>query len=74
MADEPTGNLDTRTSHEIMETLVSLNREQGVTIIIVTHEFDIAAYAARVVTMRDGAIVSDEKSRRVRTQARDNRA
>ena len=62
LADEPTGNLDTRTSHEIMETLVSLNREQGVTIIIVTHESDIAAYAARVVTMRDGAIVSDEKA------------
>ena len=62
LADEPTGNLDTRTSHEIMETLVALNREQGVTIIIVTHESDIAAYAARVVTMRDGAIVSDEKA------------
>jgi macrolide transport system ATP-binding/permease protein len=61
LADEPTGNLDTRTSHEIMETLVSLNREQGVTIIIVTHESDIADYAGRVVTMRDGAIVSDEK-------------
>jgi macrolide transport system ATP-binding/permease protein len=60
LADEPTGNLDTRTSHEIMETLVSLNRRQGVTIILVTHEADIAAYADRVVTMRDGQIVSDE--------------
>ena len=60
LADEPTGNLDTRTSHEIMETLVTLNREQGVTIVLVTHESDIAAYADRVVTMRDGAIVSDE--------------
>jgi macrolide transport system ATP-binding/permease protein len=60
LADEPTGNLDTRTSHEIMETLASLNRRQGVTIILVTHEADIAAYADRVVTMRDGQIVSDE--------------
>jgi macrolide transport system ATP-binding/permease protein len=62
LADEPTGNLDTRTSHEIMETLVALNREQGVTIIVVTHESDIAAYADRVLTMRDGLIVSDERA------------
>ena len=61
LADEPTGNLDTKTSHEIMETLVSLNREQGVTIVLVTHEADIAAYADRIVTMRDGEIVSDER-------------
>ncbi|MGA8691246.1 MAG: ABC transporter permease [Methyloceanibacter sp.] len=61
LADEPTGNLDTRTSHEIMETLLSLNREQGVTILLVTHEADIAAYADRIVTMRDGEIVSDER-------------
>ncbi|HUK57660.1 MAG TPA: ABC transporter permease [Stellaceae bacterium] len=60
LADEPTGNLDTRTSHEIMETLSALNRDQGVTIVLVTHEADIAAYADRIVTMRDGAIVSDE--------------
>ncbi|MGA2312500.1 MAG: ABC transporter permease [Xanthobacteraceae bacterium] len=61
LADEPTGNLDTRTSHEIMETLRSLNREQGVTIVLVTHEADIAAYADRIVTMRDGVIISDER-------------
>jgi macrolide transport system ATP-binding/permease protein len=61
LADEPTGNLDTRTSHEIMETLVKLNREQGVTIVVVTHEADIAAFADRIVTMRDGKIVSDER-------------
>ena len=60
-ADEPTGNLDTKTSHEIMETLVALNRDQRVTIIVVTHEADIAEYAKRVVTMRDGEIVSDER-------------
>ena len=61
LADEPTGNLDTRTSHEIMETLVSLNSEQGITIILVTHEADIAAFADRIVTMRDGRIVADER-------------
>jgi macrolide transport system ATP-binding/permease protein len=60
LADEPTGNLDTRTSHEIMEIIRRLNREQGVTVIVVTHEPDIAAYADRVITMRDGRILSDE--------------
>ena len=64
LADEPTGNLDTRTSHEIMETLASLNREHGLTIIVVTHEADIAAFADRIVTMRDGQIVSDERPRK----------
>jgi len=59
LADEPTGNLDTRTSHEIMQTLTALNRKQGVTVVVVTHEADIAAYADRVLTMRDGEIVSD---------------
>jgi macrolide transport system ATP-binding/permease protein len=60
LADEPTGNLDTRTSHEIMEIIRRLNREQGVTVVVVTHESDIAAYADRVITMRDGRILSDE--------------
>jgi len=64
LADEPTGNLDTRTSHEIMQTLTALNREHGVTIIVVTHEADIGAYADRVLTMRDGQIISDEKKRK----------
>ncbi len=62
LADEPTGNLDSSTSHEIMETLVALNRQQGVTIIVVTHEPDIAAFADRVLTMRDGRIISDHRS------------
>ena len=61
LADEPTGNLDTRTSHEIMETLKQLNRDEGVTIVLVTHEADIAAYADRTVTMRDGRILTDER-------------
>jgi macrolide transport system ATP-binding/permease protein len=60
-ADEPTGNLDTHTSHDIMSMLVSLNHDQGVTIVLVTHEPDIAAYADRVLTVRDGEVVSDER-------------
>ncbi|HEV2186000.1 MAG TPA: ABC transporter permease [Stellaceae bacterium] len=63
LADEPTGNLDTRTSHEIMQTLTQLNREEGVTIVLVTHETDIAAYADRTVTMRDGRILTDERKK-----------
>ena len=69
LADEPTGNLDTRNSHEIMEVLVGLNREQGVTVILVTHEADIAAYADRVVTMRDGEVISDEPIPSVKPRA-----
>ncbi len=63
LADEPTGNLDTRTSHDIMLTLQALNREQGVTIIVITHEADIAAFADRVITMRDGRVIADERKR-----------
>ncbi len=62
LADEPTGNLDTRTSHEIMRTLRQLNVEQGLTVIVVTHESDVAAYAGRVLTMRDGRIVDDRRN------------
>jgi macrolide transport system ATP-binding/permease protein len=64
LADEPTGNLDTRNSNEIMQTLTALNREQGVTIIVVTHEPDVAAFADRVLTMRDGQIISDVRKPR----------
>jgi putative ABC transport system ATP-binding protein len=59
LADEPTGNLDTKTSREIMELVTSLNRDQGITVIMVTHETDIAAYAARVVRFVDGKVESD---------------
>jgi macrolide transport system ATP-binding/permease protein len=69
LADEPTGNLDTRNSHEIMETLQSLNRERGVTIIVVTHEPDIATYTDRVITMRDGKVISDERKPADRRQS-----
>ncbi len=60
LADEPTGNLDTRTSLEIMAILEELNRGQGLTIVLVTHETDIAAFADRVLTFRDGEVVGDE--------------
>src|SRR5438128_4100309 len=59
LADEPTGNLDTHTSLELLSLLQKLNRERSITIVLVTHERDIAACAARVITMRDGWIVSD---------------
>jgi putative ABC transport system ATP-binding protein len=60
LADEPTGNLDTTTSEEIMRFLQNLNRNEGITLVMVTHESDIAAYASRVIHMRDGHIISDE--------------
>lgn len=59
LADEPTGNLDTQTSAEIMEIFAHLNRDQGITVVLVTHEPDIATYAQRVITFRDGVVVSD---------------
>lgn len=59
LADEPTGALDTKSSHEIMELLSELNREHKITILLVTHERDIAAYARRILTFRDGRIESD---------------
>jgi putative ABC transport system ATP-binding protein len=60
LADEPTGNLDTKTSAEIMELFVKLNRESHITVILVTHEPDIAAYSKRIIKFLDGRIVSDE--------------
>jgi len=59
LADEPTGNLDTQRSHEIMELLVAMNREHGLTILMVTHEHDMAAYASRVVHFLDGLVGKD---------------
>jgi putative ABC transport system ATP-binding protein len=69
LADEPTGNLDSRTSVEIMDLLQRLNRERGLTIVLITHEADIAEYTGRRVTLRDGRIVSDETVARVRDAA-----
>ncbi len=56
LADEPTGNLDSHRSHEIMELIVQLNRERGITVLMVTHEADIAAYASRTIHFVDGVI------------------
>jgi putative ABC transport system ATP-binding protein len=69
LADEPTGNLDSRTSIEIMEILQRLNQERGITVMLITHEHDIAEYATRVVTVRDGRVLSDEPVLRRRTAA-----
>lgn len=59
LADEPTGNLDTQTSYEIMQLFDRLNREEGITIIIVTHEEDIAEWAQRLIRLKDGRIIED---------------
>jgi putative ABC transport system ATP-binding protein len=62
LADEPTGNLDTTTSHEVMEIFARLRRERGLTIVVITHERDIAAYGTRTVDFRDGLVVSDTQN------------
>jgi putative ABC transport system ATP-binding protein len=60
LADEPTGNLDTKTSGEIMELLARLNRDNGITVLMVTHEADMARYAGRIVRFIDGRVAADE--------------
>jgi len=67
LADEPTGNLDTRTSVEVMGLFQRLNLERGITVLLITHEPDIAEYATRMIAFRDGHIVSDQtvKGRRM---------
>lgn len=60
LADEPTGNLDTKTSHEIMELFTQLNKEQNITIVLITHEHDIAMSARRLVQFKDGKIIHDD--------------
>ena len=61
LADEPTGNLDSSTSHEVMQIFASLRDTRGITIVLITHERDIAAYGTRTVDFRDGLIVSDRR-------------
>jgi putative ABC transport system ATP-binding protein len=63
LADEPTGNLDTESSRDIMEILDRLNKEQGITIILVTHETDIAAYAEREIVIKDGYVLTDRRTK-----------
>jgi putative ABC transport system ATP-binding protein len=60
LADEPTGNLDSRTSVEVMEIFQRLNEERGITVLLITHEHDIAQYARRLIAFRDGRVVSDQ--------------
>ncbi len=62
LADEPTGNLDTKTGEIVLETFQKLNREQGHTIILITHEQNVAHHADRIITLRDGVIVEDKKN------------
>ena len=64
LADEPTGNLDTKTSIDVMEFFVKMNEEMGKTIVLVTHEPDIAQYCKRIVKFKDGKIISDEVKRK----------
>lgn len=65
LADEPTGNLDTKTSTEIMELFVRLNAESDITVILVTHEHDIAAYSKRTMKFLDGRVISDSPTRKL---------
>ena len=58
LADEPTGNLDTTTSHEVMEVFARLRAERGITIVVITHERDIAAWGTRTIDFRDGVVVA----------------
>ncbi len=68
LADEPTGALDTKTSQDVMELFTRLNDERGITIMLVTHEPDVAAYAKRIVTFRDGHVVADQAREEARVR------
>ena len=69
LADEPTGNLDTRTSIEVMDIFQRLNTERGITVLVITHEQDIAEYGTRIIAFRDGKIVSDQQNQLPRLAA-----
>ena len=61
LADEPTGNLDSATGRQVLELLLTLNRQEGATLVLVTHDPDLAAHATRILTLRDGLIIADER-------------
>lgn len=69
LADEPTGNLDTKTGEIVLDTFQKLNKEKGKTIVLITHEQDIAMHARRIIFIRDGQIVSDEVNHQVKQHA-----
>jgi putative ABC transport system ATP-binding protein len=71
LADEPTGNLDSRTSVEIMEILQRLNRDKNITVVLITHEHDIAEYGTRTILFRDGRVVKDSPVERRRDAAQE---
>jgi putative ABC transport system ATP-binding protein len=60
MADEPTGNLDSANGKQVLDLLISLNREEGTTLVLVTHDRELASHANRVITLKDGLVISDE--------------
>jgi putative ABC transport system ATP-binding protein len=67
LADEPTGNLDTQRSREIMELITSLNRDRGITVLMVTHESDVATHADRIIHFVDGQVASDVRNAKARS-------
>ena len=71
LADEPTGNLDTRTGIEVLDIFHRLNRESGITVVLITHDHDIAQYGTRIIHFRDGKVVSDEPNTAPRDPSRE---
>ena len=61
LADEPTGNLDSVNGRQVLDLLLSMNRSEGATLVLVTHDRDLAGHATRIITLRDGLVLSDER-------------